>query len=171
MTVPLDRHYEVELHASAERVSQIRRIVAAHLRYWKLDLHVAPVSQGIDELLTNVHRHVGDDNRCIVELRWTGRHLTTSVEDNGPRMPRLLTAGGGGLARVAAVSDSWGTCATAEGKVIWFTRSVEAPQSVPRVPTIPLTLVGAAQRHPGPDREFLPVLAPFPAREPAAALV
>jgi hypothetical protein len=148
MTVPLDRHYELELHASEERVPQMRRIVAAHLRHWKLDLHVRAVCRGMDELLTNVHRHVGDDNRCVIGLRLTGRHLTASVEDNGPRMPRLLTAGDGGLARVAALSDSWGTCATADGKVIWFTRRVEAPLSVPRVLSVPPTLVDAAQRQP-----------------------
>ncbi|NEE10719.1 ATP-binding protein, partial [Streptomyces sp. SID7499] len=28
MTVPLDRHYSVELQVSAERVSRLRRIVA-----------------------------------------------------------------------------------------------------------------------------------------------
>ncbi|WP_107059315.1 ATP-binding protein [Streptomyces sp. NRRL F-5126] len=149
MTVPLDRHYELELHASEERVPQIRRIVAAHLRHWKLDLHVRAVCRGIDELLTNVHRHVGDESRCLLEIRWSGRRLTASVEDDGPRMPRMLTAGGG-LARIAALSDSWGTCATTGGKVVWFTRSVEAPLSVPRVPFVPLTLVDAELRHPEP---------------------
>ncbi|WP_066953481.1 ATP-binding protein [Streptomyces lushanensis] len=149
MTDPLDRHCVVELHAFPGRVPQLRRIVAARLRHWRLDLHVAPVGKGIDELLTNVHRHVGDGNRCVVELRWTGRHLTASVEDNGPRMPRLLTAGGG-LARVAALSDSWGTCATAEGKVVWFTRSVRSPQDIPRVPWRPLTGLGTARCEPVP---------------------
>jgi hypothetical protein len=148
MTVPLDRHYELELRATEERVPQIGRIVAAHLRHWKLDLHVRAVCRGIDELLTNVHRHVGPDNRCVVEMRWTGRHLTTSVEDNGPRLPRVLTAGGGGLARVAALSDSWGTCAVTGGKVVWFTRSVEAPLSEPRVLSVPPSLLDAALAQP-----------------------
>ncbi|MFE4171717.1 ATP-binding protein [Streptomyces sp. NPDC056909] len=169
MTVPPDRHYVVELHASPERVPQLRRIVAAHLRHWRLDLHVASVGKGVEELLTNVHRHVGDGNRCVLELRWTGRHLTASVEDNGPRMPRLLTAGGGGLARVAALSDSWGTCATAEGKVIWFTRSVRSPQDVPRVPWTPLTGVGTARREPLPMPVPMPVPVPAPAAPPAPA--
>ncbi|WP_329454335.1 ATP-binding protein [Streptomyces sp. NBC_01497] len=148
MTVPLDRHYELELHASEERVPQICRIVAAHLRHWRLDLHVGAVCRGIDELLTNVHRHVGEGTPCVLQLRWSGRLLTASVEDGGERMPRPLAAGGGGLARVAALSDSWGSCATTDGKVVWFTRSVEAPVSVPRVPSLPLTLIDAALRHP-----------------------
>lgn len=107
MTVPLDRHYSVELQVSAERVSRLRRIVAAHLRHWSLDLHVRPVCRALDELLTNVHRHVGDGNTCVLELRWTGRHVTVSVADNSARMPRLLPAGGG-LSRVMALSDKLG---------------------------------------------------------------
>ncbi|GAA3714033.1 ATP-binding protein [Streptomyces tremellae] len=146
MTVPLDRHYELELHVSEERVPQIRRIVAAYLRYWNLDPHVQAVCRGVDELLTNVHHHVGGTSRCVLELRLSGRHLTASVTDDGPAMPRLLTAGGGGLARVAALSDSWGTCPTADGKVVWFTRSVQAPVSEPRVRAVPPTPVDTALR-------------------------
>ncbi|MFE7467955.1 ATP-binding protein [Streptomyces sp. NPDC057499] len=160
MTVPLDRHFLVELQISAERVSQLQRIVAAHLRHWNLELHVRPVCRGVAELLTNVHRHVGDGNKCTVELRWSGRHLTVSVADEGDGMPRLLGTGGGGLSRVMALSDSWGTCRTDEGKVVWFTRYAEEPLSLDRVPLRPL-----------PDgREFRhsPAAAPAPA-EPAAA--
>jgi hypothetical protein len=169
MTVPLDRHYVVELQASPDRVSQIRRIIAAHLRYWNLELHVNAVCRGIDELLANVHRHVGDDNRCVLELRWAGRHLTASVEDNGPRMPRLLTAGSGGLSLVARLSDSWGTCATAGGKVVWFTRSVSAPQNIPWAPGLPLAGIGTAELHPAPTGEPVPALEPAQAREPVPA--
>ncbi|MEU5716390.1 ATP-binding protein [Streptomyces sp. NPDC020403] len=138
MTVPLDRHYQVELQVSAERVSQLRRIVAAHLRHWSLDLHVRPVCRAAEELLSNVRRHVGDDSRCVVELRYTGRHLTVSVADNGSRMPRLLSGGGGGLSRVMALSDSWGTCRTADGKVVWFTRYAQAPHTTGLLPRTPL---------------------------------
>ncbi|MEV5199207.1 ATP-binding protein [Streptomyces sp. NPDC053720] len=160
MTVPLDRHYLVELQVSAERVSQLRRIIAAHLRHWSLELHIRPVCRGVEELLTNVHRHVGDNNNCVVELRWSGRHLTVSVADNGSEMPRLLSNGGGGLSRVMALSDSWGTCRTAEGKVVWFTRYAKEPYSVDLVRLPPLPGV----------REFrrTPVEAAAPAPAPAA---
>ncbi|MBT2511558.1 ATP-binding protein [Streptomyces sp. ISL-98] len=150
MTHPSDRYYAVELHASAERVSQIRRIVAAHLRHWDLESHIHAVCRGVDELLTNVHRHVGQDNWCVIELRWTGRHLTTSVADNGPPMPRLATASGGGLAIVAALSDSWGTCSTSEGKVVWFTRRVEAARNSRLVARAPLPGVRDSKREPAP---------------------
>ncbi|MFD6532507.1 ATP-binding protein [Streptomyces sp. NPDC060184] len=136
MTVPLDRHYLVELQVSAERVSQLRRIVAAHLRHWSLELHVRPVCRALEELLTNVHRHVGGDTPCVVELRWTGRRLTVAVADDGAGMPRLL-ASGGGLSRVMALSDSWGTCRTDDGKVVWFTRYAEVPRPTGLLPRTP----------------------------------
>ncbi|MEU9362593.1 ATP-binding protein [Streptomyces sp. NPDC051840] len=167
MTVPLDRHYLVELQVSAERISQLRRIVAAHLRHWSLDLHVRPVCRAAEELLTNVQRHVGDDNECVVELRWTGRHLTVSVADNDPRMPRLLDGGGGGLSRVMALSDSWGTCRTTDGKVVWFTRYAETPCTTGLLPRTPLpggrTFLG------GPAGEGTPVADVTPAAEAVPA--
>lgn len=147
MTVPLDRHCSVELHVSAERVSQVRRIVAAHLRHWSLDLHVRPVCRAMDELLTNVHRHVGNANTCVLELRWTGRHVTVSVADSSARMPRPLPSGGG-LSRVMALSDSWGTCRTTDGKVVWFTRYAQAPQTARLLPDPTLPGVGESRRTP-----------------------
>ncbi|MFF2938216.1 ATP-binding protein [Streptomyces niveus] len=160
MTIPRGRYYVVELHASPERVSQIRRIVAAHLRHWNLDPHVDPVCSGLGELLTNVHRHVGADNKCMVELRWTGRYLTVAVSDNGPELPRLTSAGGGGLARLASLSDSWGTCGTEEGKVVWFTRSVEAPQNVLRLPAVPVGGTDAAAKEPASALALEPAFVP-----------
>ncbi|MFD5753486.1 ATP-binding protein [Streptomyces sp. NPDC127033] len=145
-----DRRYAVASYTSPEHVAGLRRTVAAHLRHWRLDLHAEPVARGVAELLSRAHRHSGPDNRCVVELRWSGRHLTASVEDGDPRLPRLRTAGDSGLARVAALSDSWGTCATADGKVIWFTRSVRAPQNVFRVVPPPLVPLDTALLDPVP---------------------
>ncbi|MCE4944171.1 MULTISPECIES: ATP-binding protein [Streptomyces] len=171
MTPPGDRHYTVELHVSAERVPQIRRIVAAHLRHWDLAPQVRPVCEGVAELLTNVHRHIGPDARCVVELRRGERHLTASVADDGPRLPRLEGASGGGLARIAALSDSWGSCGTAGGKVVWFTRRIEAARTAPVGPPAPPT--GAPDGAPPAPAaaEPTPVAEPpaAPAVEPSAA--
>ncbi|MFG2826229.1 ATP-binding protein [Streptomyces sp. NPDC048434] len=160
MTLPSDRHYTVELHASAERVPQIRRILTAHLRYWDLELHIPPVCRGVAELLTNVHRHIGPQARCVIELRWTGRHLTASVADEGPRLPKLLSVAGGGLSTVAALSDSWGTCGTADGKVIWFTRRVQATRKSRLTSRTPLRSV--------PDAKVQPAVPPAEPVEPQA---
>jgi hypothetical protein len=86
-------------------------------------------------------------------------------------MPRLLTAGGGGLARVAALSDSWGTCATAEGKVVWFTRSVSSPQDILRVPRVPLGGIGTAEAQPMLLPGPVPAVEPVAVREALPALV
>ncbi len=126
--------YTLEVQATTERIPQIRRILAAHLRYWKLEPHITPVCRAVDELVGNVVQHVTGDKTCVVELRWTGRHLIASVADNDSHMPRLTTScpAKGGLAAVALLSDSWGTCGTATGKVIWFSRRVKQAERVLR---------------------------------------
>ncbi|WP_455351696.1 ATP-binding protein [Streptomyces sp. SYSU K217416] len=145
MTDPVACRYMVEVQASPERVPQIHRILAAHLRYWNLEPHIRPVCGAVAELVGNVAQHVTGDKTCVIELRFTGRHLIASVADKGHRLPRLLSSSPsrGGLARVAALSDSWGTCATTTGKVIWFSRRVKTAQRVPSVPVAPVPRVPA----------------------------
>jgi len=127
MHIPAACRYTLEVQASTERIPQIRRILAAHLRYWSLEPHIAPICRAVDELVGNVVHHVDGDKTCVVELRWTGRHVIASVADTDRRMPRLTSSSPskGGLATVAVLSDSWGTCSTATGKVIWFSRRVK----------------------------------------------
>ncbi|MFD4137703.1 MULTISPECIES: ATP-binding protein [unclassified Streptomyces] len=134
MNIPVACHYHIEVPATKERIPQIRRILAAHLRHWTLETHITPVCRAVDELIDNVVEHVEGDKTCVVELRWTGRHLIASVADRDGRLPRLHSSSPskGGLAKVAALSDSWGTCGTDEGKVIWFSRRVKAAQRVLR---------------------------------------
>ncbi|MFE9250477.1 ATP-binding protein [Streptomyces sp. NPDC007088] len=156
----VNRRCTLEVEATEERLSQVRRIAAAHLRYWGLDLQVAPVCRAVEELLRNVAAHARGDKRSVVEIRWSGRQLTVSVADRDHRLPRLLTSHKGGLGRVAALSDSWGTCATAEGKVIWFTRLVKDAQRIPAPGGLPTRTAPAV--------EPLPTL-PAPHEVPAPA--
>ncbi|OAR27664.1 hypothetical protein A8W25_01155 [Streptomyces sp. ERV7] len=154
MVVEVNRQYSLDLEAAPERVPQIRRIVAAHLRYWKLECLIQPVSLGVCELLTNVFRHTEGDKRCTLELRWTGRRLTAAVLDGDPRLPVLgggepLATHGRGLAMVASLSDSWGTHPTAGGKVVWFTLRAESPDAQALVRLRPLRALSMAQRPPG----------------------
>ncbi|MGW1840181.1 ATP-binding protein [Streptomyces sp. BBFR2] len=147
MTVTAHRHYAAELRVTAERVPRIRRIAAAHLRHWRLAAEIPAACRGLTELLAGVLRQAGPDTVCVVELRWSGRHLTVSVADRGPRLPRLDSARGGPLAVVAGLSDSWGTCPTADGKVVWFTRRVTAARGTPLTAPVPVRSVpGAAHR-------------------------
>ncbi|MBT2386597.1 ATP-binding protein [Streptomyces sp. ISL-11] len=124
--------YVLHTEADPVRMPQVRRIVAAHLRYWQLQSLVRPVGLGVEELLTNVHRHAGADKTCTLELAWSGRHLTVSVTDRDPRLPPLCAvvpcaAPGRGLAMIAALSDSWGTRPAPGGKVVWFTVRAQDP--------------------------------------------
>lgn len=141
----VNRRYTLEVEPTRERLTQVRRITAAHLKYWGLELQVNPVCVAVDELLRNVAAHVEGDKTCVVELRWTGRQLTVSVADRDRRLPRLLTSLKGGLGRVAALSDSWGTCGTSEGKVIWFTRRVKDTQRIPSPGNLPTRTVRVTQ--------------------------
>ncbi|KND25852.1 ATP-binding protein [Streptomyces acidiscabies] len=133
-----NRHCTVELQALPSRIGQVRRIVAAHLRYWQLDPLIDRATLGVTELLANVHRHARPDNTCVVEMELLLGQLTVSVRDRDPRLPVVATMDdidtlatcGRGLAMVAAVSESWGARSEgAEGKVVWFTLSVTDPAS------------------------------------------
>ncbi|WP_328535448.1 ATP-binding protein [Streptomyces sp. NBC_00344] len=151
MITEVHREYVLDLEATPARVPQVRRIVAAHLRHWQLEELIQPVSLGVCELLTNVHRHAGEDKHCTLELRWTGRNLTAAVLDTSPQLPRLrcaspLVTTGRGLPMVATLSDSWGTHATADGKVVWFTIRGEAGTGRPRSLRIPTPFVATAAR-------------------------
>jgi signal transduction histidine kinase len=132
------RHCTVELQALPSRIGQVRRIVSAQLRYWRLDPLIDRAALGVTELLSNVHRHAEPDKMCTVEMELLLGRLTVSVHDNDPRLPVVQAAEpfatcGRGLAMVAAVSESWGVRPHGEsGKVVWFT----LPASSAAVPKI-----------------------------------
>jgi len=124
-------HCAVEFQALPSRIGQVRRIVTAQLRYWRLDPLIDAAALGVTELLTNVHRHTGADKHCTVEIVFLRDRLTVSVRDHDPRLPRVRSAestatNGRGLALIAAVSDTWGMRAQNDGsgKVVWFTLPV-----------------------------------------------
>ncbi|MDF9811874.1 ATP-binding protein [Streptomyces sp. SPB162] len=138
MIMQADRQCTLELEALPPRIQQIRRIVAAQLRYWHLDPLLDPALLGITELLANVHRHAVADKHCSVQLTVVSGRLTVSVLDSDPQLPEVrapepLATGGRGLAMVAALSDSWGAEPVAGGgKRVWFSLHVEAPAPAPR---------------------------------------
>jgi anti-sigma regulatory factor (Ser/Thr protein kinase) len=146
----------VEFQALPSRIGQVRRIVSAQLRYWRLDPLLDAAVLGVTELLTNVHRYAESDTHdkhCTVELALVWDRLTVSVHDHDPRLPSVrstahepvatperMATSGRGLALVAAVSASWGMRAQRDGsgKTVWF--------ALPAVPAAPCAAPG-----PGPD--------------------
>lgn len=137
-----DRYCSVEFQAMPSRIAQVRRIVSAQLRYWRLDPLIDRAALGVTELLANVHRHAGPDKRCTVEIVLQPARLTVFVRDRDPHLPRLretgasgaLTTSGRGLALVAAVSDSWGTEGhdDGSGKTVWFALPLPVPEAAER---------------------------------------
>ncbi|MFD7664298.1 ATP-binding protein [Streptomyces sp. NPDC059788] len=128
------RHCTVELQAVPARIGQVRRIVSAQLRYWRLDALIDPAALGVTELLANVHQHAVPSKQCTVELLVLLDQLTVSVRDLDPRLPRVQKAGaldteGRGLSLIAALSESWGVRPDGGGKVVWFT--LPAPTLAP----------------------------------------
>ncbi|MET7454838.1 pep a2 [Streptomyces sp. NPDC005574] len=129
-------YYHLDVEVGPERVGQVSRILAAHLRFWDLENLVGPVCHGAELLLKAIGEHATDKNTSI-EMWWTGQHLITAIGDNNRtlRPDQELRAC---LERIAAMSDGWGCCTTDTGsKVIWFSQRARAGERVPRVPTAP----------------------------------
>ena len=129
-------YYHLDVDVSPDRVGQVRRILAAHLKYWDLETLVEPVCGGTEMLLRAIDEHATDKHTSI-ELWWNGQHLITAVggDDRDLRPDQDLR---GCLERIAAMSDGWGCCATDTGsKVIWFSQRARAGERVPLVPTLP----------------------------------
>ncbi|MBQ1093162.1 pep a2 [Streptomyces sp. B93] len=129
-------YYHLDVEVSPERVGQVGRILAAHLRYWDLDTLIDPVCRSTGLLLTAIDEHATDKNTSV-EMWWNGQHLITAIGENDCdlRPDQDLRAC---LERIAATSDGWGCCATDTGsKVIWFSQRARAGERVPLVPTAP----------------------------------
>ncbi|MGW4736330.1 pep a2 [Streptomyces shenzhenensis] len=129
-------YYHLDVEVSPERVGQVSRILAAHLRYWDLENLVVPVRSGAELLLQAIDEHT-TDKQASIEMWWNGQHLITAVgdDDRDLRPDQDLRAC---LARIAAMSDGWGCCASETGsKIIWFSQRARAGERVPLVPTAP----------------------------------
>lgn len=127
MITDLTRRCELQLEAAPSRFGQVRRIVSAQLRYWRLDPLVDPAVLGITELLANVHKHAQPDKKCTIGIAYLSGCLTVSVHDADPRLPEayaaeVLSTRGRGLRIVAALSGEWGAGPDdSGGKTVWFT--------------------------------------------------
>ncbi|MCX4878467.1 MULTISPECIES: pep a2 [unclassified Streptomyces] len=129
-------YYHLDVEVSPERVGQVRRILAAHLRLWDLETLVEPVCNGAELLLKAIDEHATDKNTSI-EMWWNGQHLITAVAENDSELRPDLDLRAC-LQRIAAMSDGWGCCATDNGsKVIWFSQRARAGERVPLVPLAP----------------------------------
>lgn len=140
-------YYHLDVEVSPERVGQVRRILAAHLRYWNLENLVESVCHCAESLLHTIEEHAADKNTTI-EMWWNGQHLITAVSDNDQDI-RPHNTPQGCLAQIAALSDGWGCCATgAGGKIIWFSWRARAAERAPLSPPAPAPSLREARRMP-----------------------
>ncbi|MFF4836105.1 pep a2 [Streptomyces sp. NPDC001315] len=129
-------YYHLDVEVSPERLDQVRRILAAHLRLWDLETLVEPVCRGTELLLKAIDEHATDKNTSI-EMWWNRQHLITAIAEHDCHL-RPDQDLRGCLEHIAAMSDGWGCCATDTGaKVIWFSQRARAGERVPLVPTVP----------------------------------
>jgi hypothetical protein len=140
-------YYHLEVEVSPERVDQVRRILAAHLRYWNLENLVEPVCHCAETLLRSIEEHATDKNTTL-EMWWNGQHLITAVADNdGESHPESATRGC--LAHIAALSDGWGCCVTGRGgRIVWFSRRVRAMEGARLIPAAPAPSLRESRRTP-----------------------
>ena len=125
------------LDAAASSVSRGRRIVEDALDRWGLgeseDLRTT-MALLVSELVTNAIRYATGPRVELLVRRGPGA-LWVEVGDSDTRAPRLRHAapedeGGRGLALVQALSTSWGSRATLEGKVVWFRLDLKNPPAL-----------------------------------------
>ncbi|MEU9455998.1 ATP-binding protein [Streptomyces sp. NPDC048277] len=113
-------------------VPAARRFAAQSLRCWGLAdwVRADDVSLCVSELATNALLHGAPPGRgFLLRLRYDGDVVRVEVHDSGAGTPRIADEtdgeGGRGLLLVAALTDKWGVCERALGKVVWaeFARS------------------------------------------------
>ncbi|MEU1019181.1 pep a2 [Streptomyces sp. NPDC005900] len=129
-------YYHLEVDISPERIDQVRRILAAHLRHWGLGILAERVCHCAGVLLRAVEEHATDKN-AVVEMWWNGQHLITAVSDSEPDLPDPHYGPQGCLAQIAALSDGWGNYPATNGKIIWFSHRARSPERAPLAPTPP----------------------------------
>ncbi|MEU2561463.1 pep a2 [Streptomyces longispororuber] len=163
MKTALPCYYHLDVEVSPERIEQVSRILAAHLRHWGLETLADRVCHCVGVLLRAVEEN-GSDKNTGIEMWWTGQHLITAVSDNEPDLPDPHYGPQGCLAQIAALSDGWGNYPATHGKIIWFSHRARshvgarlrpvtpAPtlrEARPEPRTVPVAvLTGAADPHP-----------------------
>ncbi|MEV5986655.1 pep a2 [Streptomyces sp. NPDC052051] len=130
-------YYHLDVEVSPERIGQVRRILAAHLRYWDIETLAEPVCQCAEALLRTIDEHAEDKNTTL-EMWWNGQHLITAIQDSEPDI-RPHSAPKGCLTQIAALSNGWGCCAAGTGgKIIWFSQRARVADHAPLVPVLPV---------------------------------
>lgn len=119
-----------ELAADGSAAREARRLVRGQLDHWDLAHMSETVELVVSELVGNALRYGGGPG--MLRLLRHDR-LVVELSDQGPDLPQIQHAGlsdegGRGLQLINMLCRRWGSCRTAEGKVVW------AEQDIPGVP-------------------------------------
>lgn len=130
---PAPRRYREHLQPSPASAARARHLVAEACRAWSLAALSETAQLIATELVSNAVRHARTDVDIIVSLR--RRYLHISVRDHSTDPPRRGggddLVGGRGLLVVEALSTTWGSAPTLDGKVVWATLGHTVPDVAP----------------------------------------
>jgi hypothetical protein len=112
-----------------QRVRQLRRISAAHLRLWGIGSCTDTAGLLISELVTNAIRYGETEDISFSLSYWRGE-LRVEVADGTPGRPQVKSPtedeeSGRGMLIVEALAEDWGT--SADGTLTWCTIAVPEP--------------------------------------------
>jgi anti-sigma regulatory factor (Ser/Thr protein kinase) len=133
---------QIALPRSPSSVATARRFIKARAAAWSFPERASEQLVLIgSELVTNAVLHARTELLLILELR--GDRVRISVKD-GSRTPATMrhyrtdALTGRGLGVVAALSDTWGVSAAADGKVVWAELGAngDEPAAAPRPPDL-----------------------------------
>lgn len=117
------KQYRQEMTVDPKQLARVRRIVAAHMRYWGWARAVDEAVLCVTELLTNVRKHA-DSNDCVLLLELSASGMRIVVSDDSPELPVLSepdwdSENGRGMFLLDSTAHAWGAVPTSSGKDVW----------------------------------------------------
>ncbi|MCD7438951.1 ATP-binding protein [Streptomyces lincolnensis] len=121
--------FVVSCDRAPQRVRQLRRITAAHLRLWSVSSCADTAKLLVSELVTNAVRYGEAEDICFSVSYWKGE-VRIEVGDGAPgrpevRKPSADEESGRGMLIVEALAEDWGT--SPDGTRTWCTIAVPEP--------------------------------------------
>jgi anti-sigma regulatory factor (Ser/Thr protein kinase) len=120
---PRPLHAALDLPAAVRSVPAARRLVAQLLTAWAAEAFRDDALLLVNELVTNVVRHVSGQLALRVEVALSEPGLRVAVIDSSPVLPTPRIPGphgGHGIRLVATLADRWGSERYNGGKRVWF---------------------------------------------------
>ncbi|HWD47736.1 MAG TPA: ATP-binding protein [Actinomycetota bacterium] len=153
-SVPRSQWARIDLPRSASSVGTARRFIEARVSAWSFPRRAAERLVLIgSELVTNAVLHARTDLTLTLELEDGRARISVKDQSQAPATLRHYRADaltGRGLGVVAALSDSWGISAAADGKVVWAEVATDdAGDEAPRPPELRNGPAPAAAELPG----------------------